>query len=213
MLDEIYLFDGLSEDEIVAIEEHTVAKRYRKNTIIIERDDDANALYVLIRGKTKAYIADDSGKEIVLSEQGPGSVIGELALLAEMPRTASVMTLEDSEFLVLTRHSFTQCLQRYPGISFNLIRALARQIQGLTESVTDFALLDIYGRIAKMFNESAVEEDGRRITQKLTHQQIADRVGSSREMVSKILKDLKIGGYIGTEGKRYLLHRKLPSRW
>ncbi len=213
MLNQVYLFEGLSDDELGAIQQHAVTKRYRKNTVIIDRGDDANALYFLVGGRVKAYVADENGKEIILSELGRGAVIGELALLAEMPRTASVMTLEDSEFLVLAKRSFMQCLQGHPNIAFNLISALAKQVQALTESVTDFALLDVYGRIAKILTESAVEEDGVLITPRFTHQHIADRVGSSREMVSKILKDLKLGGYLSTEGKRYILRRKLPARW
>jgi CRP/FNR family cyclic AMP-dependent transcriptional regulator len=213
MLAQIYLFEGLSNEELEVIEKHAVAKHYRKNTVIIEHGDDANALYLLRNGRVKVYIADERGKEIVLREPGPGSVLGELALLAEMPRTASVMTTEDSEFLVLAKRSFDQCLKDHPGIAFNLVKALARQVQNLTESVTDFALLDVYGRIAKILSESAVEEDGQTITPKFTHQQIADRVGASREMISKILKDLKLGGYLSSEGKRYVLHRKLPAKW
>lgn len=213
MLMQVYLFDGLSNQELATIEQHTVVKRYRKNTVIIEKDDDANALYILRQGQVKAYVADENGKEITLSQQGPGTILGELALLADIPRTASVMTLEDSEFLVLTKRSFMQCVESHPTMAFNLIRALAKQVQTLTESVTDFALLDVYGRIAKTLRDSALEEDGRMITPKLTHQQIADRVGSSREMVSKILKDLKLGGYLSTDGKRYVLHRTLPAKW
>ena len=213
MLNQVRLFDGLSDDEIAAIQTHAVTRRYGKNTVIIQRGDDASALYIMLKGQTKVYIADDGGKEIVLRLMGPGSVIGELALLADIPRTASVMTLEDSEFLVLAKRSFVQCLENYPDIAFNLIRALARQIRELTESVTDFALLDVYGRITKVLGESAAEEGGRTITPKFTQQQIADRVGASREMVSKILKDLRLGGYLSVEGKRYVLHRKLPVKW
>lgn len=213
MLSQVYLFDGLSEDELDAIERHAVIKRYRKNTVIIERGDDANALYILLQGEVKVFVADERGKEVVLRELGPGSVLGELALLAEMPRSASVMTVDDSEFLVLAKRAFTQCLADHPGIAWNLVRALTRQVQMLTESVTDFALLDVYGRVARILRDSAVDEGGRTITPKFTHQQIADRVGSSREMVSKILKDLKQGGYLSTEGKRYVLHRRLPAKW
>ncbi|MCB1800248.1 MAG: Crp/Fnr family transcriptional regulator [Gammaproteobacteria bacterium] len=213
MLRDVYLFDGLTDEERDTIERHAVLKHYRKQTVIIERGDDANALYILRSGRSKAYVANDKGKEIVLSEQEPGAVLGELALLADMPRTASVMTLEDSEFLVLSRHSFAECLKEHPNIAFNLISSLARQVQTLTESVTDFALLDVYGRIAKILTDSSVEEDGLQITPKLTHQQIADRVGASREMVSKILKDLRIGGYLDVKGKRYVLQRKLPPHW
>ena len=213
MLIQVYLFDGLSKKELATIEQHTVVKRYRKNTVIIEKGDDANALYILRQGQVKAYVADENGKEIVLSQQGPGAILGELALLADIPRTASVMTLEDCEFLVLTKRSFLQCVESHPNIALNLIQALAKKVQSLTESVSDFALLDVYGRIAKTLGDSAREDDGRMITQKFTHQQIADRVGASREMVSKILKDLKLGGYLSIDGKRYVLHRTLPAKW
>ena len=213
MLKDVYLFEGLPEGELAAIDRHAVTKHYRKNTVIIEKGDDANALYILLRGRAKAYVANDKGKEVILSEQEPGAVLGELALLAGIPRTASVMTLEDSEFLVLSRKSFADCLKDNPDIAFNLIQSLAKQVQTLTESVTDFALLDVYGRIAKILTESGVEEDGRLITPKLTHQQIADHVGASREMVSKILKDLRAGGYLSVEDKRYVINRKLPARW
>ena len=213
MLKDVYLFQGLPEKELDALERRAVVKHYRKNTVIIEKGDDANALYILLEGRSKAYVADERGKEIILSEQGPGAVLGELALLADMPRTVSVMTLDDSDFLVLSKRSFSDYLQSNPEIALNLIRSLARQVRTLTESVTDFALLDVYGRIAKILVESSVEEDGQRITPKLTHQQIADHVGASREMVSKILKDLKAGGYLSVSDKRYVIHRKLPAHW
>lgn len=213
MLRDVYLFNGLREEELAALEERAVIKRYRKNTVIIDKGDEANTLYILRAGRAKAYVVDDSGKEIVLREQGPGAVLGELALLADIPRTASVMTLEDCEFVVLRKPSFMQCLSDHPRIALNLIKALANQVNLLTVSVTDFALLDVYGRIAKVLRDSAEEEGGRMITSKLTHQQIADRVGASREMVSKILKDLKLGGYVGIEEKRYVLHRSLPAKW
>ncbi|MCB1922754.1 MAG: Crp/Fnr family transcriptional regulator [Gammaproteobacteria bacterium] len=213
MLNNVYLFDGLSDEERATIERHAVLKHYRKNTVIIERGDDANALYIMQSGRAKAYVANEKGREVVLSEQEPGAVLGELALLGEIPRTASVMTLEDSDFLVLSKRSFDECIKEHPHIAFNLIRALARQVDALTASITDFALLDVYGRIAKVLTESAVEEGERVITPKLTHQQIADRVGASREMVSKILKDLRAGGYIDVESKRYVIQRRLPANW
>lgn len=213
MLRQVHLFNGLSDQELATIEQHTVVKRYRKNTVIIEQGDDANTLYILRQGQVKVYVADGNGKELVLNQQGPGTVLGELAVLAGVPRTASVMTLEDCELLALTKHSFTQCIEDHPGIALNLIVALARQVQSLTESASDFALLDVYGRITKVLRDSAREEGGRMITPKFTHQQIADRVGASREMVSKILKDLKLGGYLDSEGKRYVLHRSLPAKW
>jgi CRP/FNR family cyclic AMP-dependent transcriptional regulator len=213
MLDQVPLFAGLDAKELALIEQHAVRKRYRKHTVIIERGDEANTLFVLIEGSVKIYVADDSGREIVLNELGPGAQLGELALLADIPRTASVMTTDDAVFLVLTKRSFMQCLADHPNIAFNLIRLLAKRAHVLTETVSELALSDVYGRVVKLLTEAASNEDGREITRPFTHQQIADRVGSSREMVSKILKDLRVGGYLEADGKRFVLHRKLPAKW
>ncbi len=208
-----YLFEGLNRGEFADIEQALVPKRYRQNTVIIDQGDEANKLYFLCEGRAQVFVADESGREVVLGQLEPGAIIGEMALLAEIPRTASVVTLEESVFLVLTRKSFLQALEQHPRIAVNLARSLARHVHHLTEAVGDFALLDVYGRVAKLLRSSASDQDGRLITPKWTHQQIADRVGASREMVSKILKELRAGDYIGVEGKRYILHRKLPERW
>lgn len=213
MLENVYLFETLSADDRATIERHVMTKHYRKNTVIIEQGDDGSALYILLAGRVKVFSANDQGREVIFSEQGEGAVLGELALLAGIPRTASVMTLCDSEFAVLSKQSFANCLREHPEIALNLVRTLALKVQSLTESVTDFALLGVYGRIAKLLEESAEPIDGRNITPKLTHQQIADHVGASREMVSKIIKDLRSGGYLAVEGKRYIVQRKLPARW
>jgi CRP/FNR family cyclic AMP-dependent transcriptional regulator len=207
------LFAGMDPDDIATLERHTVQKAYRKNTVIMERGDEANTLFVLTEGRVKAYVSDEEGKEIILSEMGPGAHFGELALLRDIPRTASVMTLEDSSFLVLTKRSFVECLTDHPKLALNLIGDLIERIQILTQSVSDLALLDVYGRIAKVLAESAEEIGGRKVTPRFTHQEIADRVGASREMVSKILKDLKAGGYLTSEGKQLILERKLPPKW
>lgn len=213
MLQHVHLFDGLAQDELKAIEKHIAIKRYRKHTVIINQGDEANALYLLLAGRVKVFAANEQGREVIFNEQEEGAVLGELALLAGIPRTASVMTLLDSEFAVLSKQSFANCLREHPEIALNLVRSLALKVHSLTESVTDFALLGVYGRIAKLLEESAEPQNGRLITPKLTHQQIADHVGASREMVSKIIKDLRAGDYLAVEGKRYVLQRNLPSRW
>lgn len=213
MLDQVPLFAGLSPAELDVIAQHAVRKTYRRNTVIIERGDEANTLFVLTEGRVKTYLADDQGREIVLNELGPGAQLGELALLGDSPRTASVMTIEDSAFLVLTKRSFLQVLTEHPGLAFNLIRLLVARTQALTESVGDLALCDVYSRLNKLLTEAADDVDGQMVSGPFTHQQIADRVGSSREMVSKILKDLRVGGYIACEGKRFTLLKRLPAKW
>lgn len=213
MLEQVPLFSGLDASDLEAIAHQAVRKRFRRNTIIIEHGDDANTLYFLVNGRVKIFAVADNGKEIVFGEKGPGSYVGELGLLAEGKRSASVQTLEDSEFLVLTKDWFNRIISDHPQIALIMLRDLARRACDLSNDLSAIALLDVYGRIVKLFESSAVEEDGFLITGRLTHQDIADRVGSSREMVSKILKDLRVGGYIAVEKKRIVLLRPLPASW
>lgn len=213
MLDRVPLFADLDAEALAELENHTKRKHYQKRTVIIERGDESSTLYVLESGRAKVYIADDAGKEVVLRELGPGDHFGELALLGGSPRTASVMSLTDCEVLVLTGPVFKAFLAAHPEVALLLICHLARQVADLTDTASDMALLTVYGRVAKLLSEHAEEEGGRLITRALTQQGIADRVGCSREMVSRILGDLKTGGYISTEGKRFVIERKLPERW
>jgi CRP/FNR family cyclic AMP-dependent transcriptional regulator len=213
MLAQVPLFANLDPAALSALESQTKVKRYHKRTVIIEKGDDSSTLYVLERGRAKVYVADNFGREIVLRELGPGDHFGELALLGGSPRTASVETLSDCDVRLLTGTVFKDFLSKQPEVALSLIRHLAHQITHLTDTASDLALLSVYGRIAKILMEHAQEEGGRLITPPLTQQQIADRVGCSREMVSRILGDLKTGGYVSTEGKRFVLERKLPERW
>jgi CRP/FNR family transcriptional regulator, cyclic AMP receptor protein len=213
MLNRVPLFANLDAEALAELEHHTKRKHYQKRTVIIEKGDESSTLYVLVSGRAKVYIADDSGKEVVLRELDPGDHFGELALLGGSPRTASVMSLTDCEVLVLTGAVFKDFLAGQPEVALHLISHLARQVADLTDTASDLALLSVYGRVAKLLAEHAEEADGRLITRPLTQQGIADRVGCSREMVSRILGDLKTGGYISTEGKRFVLERKLPERW
>jgi len=214
MLSQIPLFSSLSDEESRALESHAIQKAYRKNTIIIEKGDDSTSLYVLISGKVRIYVADDEGKEVVLNLfDEPGAYFGELALVGNTERTASVMTMEDSRLLVISKQDFLNCLGGNPQIALALIRHLVEQVKTLTERVGTLALHDVYGRVAVTLREQAREENGRLITSRLTQQEIAQMVGASREMISRIFKELKLGGYISIEDKHVVLLKKLPSRW
>ncbi len=213
MLGDIPLFSGLSDEDLRTIEHHAVLKSYRRNTVLIEKGDETTSLYVIVSGKVKVFVADDTGKEIVLNTQEEGEHFGELALLGDTRRTASVMTVDDSKFLVITKKAFLQCLSTHPNIALNLIRALVERVRALTDNVSNLALRDVYGRLTAALMENAKEEEGKLMTDRLTQQEIASLVGSSREMVSRIFKDLKAGGYITVEGKRITIHKKLPAHW
>jgi CRP/FNR family cyclic AMP-dependent transcriptional regulator len=143
----------------------------------------------------------------------PGSHFGELALLRDTPRTASVMTIEDSKFLVIAKQDFLSCLAAYPQIALDIIGYLVDQVGSLTERVSALALNDVYGRLAATLRDLAREEGGKLITQPVTQQELAQMIGASREMVSRIFKELKAGDYIRVADRRIVLNKKLPARW
>lgn len=213
MLEKVQLFAGLSTEEVEAVEAHAVLRTFRKNTVFIHKGDESSRLYLIVSGKVKVFVSDEYGKDKVLSIQGPGEHVGELGLLADLPRTASAMTLEDSSFLVLAKTSFLDCLGRNPRIALNLIGNLVERVSRLTEEVSGLALGDVYGRLVRLLQEQAREEGGELITGRLTQQEIGSMVGASREMVSMLLRDLRAGGYIGIKNKRITILKKLPPRW
>jgi len=214
MFDQVPLFSALSSDDLNALESYANQKSYRKNTIIISKGDESHALFVLVSGKVRIFASDEEGKEIVLNFlDQPGSYLGELALIGDTERTASAITVQDSKLLVLSKQDFIRAVKENPEIAFTLIKDLAARVRLLTDKVSSLALDDVYGRVTAVLREQAKEEDGRLITGRLTQQDIADMVGASREMISRIFKDLKAGGYMDIENKRIVLQKTLPTRW
>ena len=158
-------------------------------------------------------VADDQGKEVILNTLGPGDYFGELAILGDMPRTATVVSLEDSKLLTLSRKAFLHLVREQPDIALAVIRNLTERVSQLTQQVGRLALGDVYSRIRDVLNAQAVEEGGVLVTGRFTQSEIAQMVGSSREMVSRIFKDLREGGYIRLDDKRVVILKKLPARW
>lgn len=214
MLENVPLFSGLSSAALAEIEQHGAVKSFKKNAIVINQDDESYSLYVILSGSVKVYISGEDGREAVLNHQSAGDYFGDLALIDKQPRVASVMTTEASRFMIISREDFLLCLSKNPEIAINLIKPMTSRMRMLAKNVSSLALLDVYGRVARVLLEQAEsQEDGEMITEKITQQEIADMVGASRAMVSRILKDLKAGGYISVDKKRISIHQKLPSRW
>ena len=214
MIENVPLFSGLSEVALSEIEQHSSVKSFNKNAIVINQDDETYSLYVILSGAVKVFISAEDGREAVLNHQTAGDYFGDLALIDKQPRVASVMTTEPSRFMIISREDFMACLSKNPEIAINLIKPMTSRMRMLARNVSSLALLDVYGRVARVLLEQAEQqEDGEMITGKITQQEIADMVGASRAMVSRILKDLKAGGYISVDKKRITIQQKLPSRW
>ncbi len=214
-LESIDLFEGLSPAELEALRSSSVMRDCGKNAVIIHEGDVADSLYIIDSGRVKVYCSDKNGKDFVLDILDEGDYFGELALLDDDRRSASVRAMEPSRFQVIYKQDFSKVLDAHPNISRTLIRNLTRRIRKLTNDVKSLALQDVYGRVTKVLTALAKPIGGgeARVEEKLTQQDIADRVGASREMVARILKDLTVGEYIAIEGRQIVLRKKLPESY
>ncbi len=215
MLENIPLFEHIPQASREALEQHMRTRNYARNAIILSEGDEATALFVILSGHVKIVRNDAAGNEVILRMQGPGECFGELALIDGEPRSTSVVTLDKCEFSILRKREFDEQLDEHPEMARKMLPALTQHIRVLTDEVKDLALLDVYGRVAKTLQRMASGEvDGNpAIEQRLTHQAIASMVGASREMVTRIFKDLTQGGYISNEDGTIVIRKPLPSGW
>ena len=209
---------GPSPDELLDVidlrdfAQHAVTREFPKNTVIVREGDRTDSLYIIVSGRVKIYVSED-GKEVVLAESGPGEYFGEM-VLDEGPRSASVKTLEATTFLVVPKDDFRNFVTKSPEFALNLILKLIKRVRGLTSDVKTLALMDVYGRVARLLLELAAERDGVLVVdERPKPQEMAAKVGASREMVDKILADLVEGGYIEIKGERITIARALPRTW
>lgn len=188
-------------------------RTYPKNTVFITEGDSSDSVFVILSGRVKVFISDSEGHEMILDTQGPGEYVGEMALDGK-PRSASVLTLEPSTFSVVGREPVREAIRQNPDFALEMISRIIDRARIATSSVKDLALLDVYGRVARLLLNMASEQNGKlMIPEKLTQQEIAERVGASRDMVSRIFRDLTQGGYITVENRFITINKKPPARW
>jgi len=192
-----------------------IQRRYRKNTVLIEEGDAGDSIYIVLSGRLRAYVSDSRGREVTLGLHGPGEYVGEMSLDGGL-RSASVQAAEPTLCAVVTRETVLRHIADDPDFALALIQRLIRRARLATESARSIALLDVYSRLRTMLERRAQppQPDGtRQIAERLTHQAIASEIGCSREMVSRLLKDLEAGGYLGVVDRQLVLMRDLPARW
>jgi len=215
MLEKIPLFADLDKAELEFLTRRAVTRQYPRNTILMTEGDYSDSLYCILSGRVKVFLNDDDGKEVILNVQGPGEYFGELALLDSGPRSASVMALEKCKLTVISKADFEDFLAKHETAQKKIMLGMIKRLRALTENVRTLALLDVYGRVARVLLQLARPVgDVLVIKEDLRQQDIANRVGSSREMVSRILKDLRTGGYIEIdENKHIVIKERLPAGW
>ena len=214
IFDQIPLFEKLNNEERENIASRFALRRHPKNTVVINEGDDSRSFYVIIEGQVKVFLTDENGKEVILNTQGAGEYFGEVALLDEGLRSASVITTQPGQFAVLNQQAFTECISDNPQISLKIMQGLTQRLRALSDNVRSLALMDVYGRVARLLLEEAVDQDDVKVIQnKLTQNDIAARIGASPKMVGRIMQDLKKGGYIHKDDKHLVIAKPLPPAW
>jgi CRP/FNR family cyclic AMP-dependent transcriptional regulator len=207
------LFDRLP-DSLRALAQRGEVKRFRKHQRLIEEGTFGDTLFIILSGRLRAFSADDRGREIVYGIYGPGEYLGEMSLDGG-PRSASVVAQEAAVCAVITRHTLQEHIAAHPAFAFELLERVIHRARLATQSARSMALLDVYGRVARLLESLAEPQpDGSGlIAEHLTHAEIASRVGCSREMISRLMKDLERGGYVTNAADGARIVARLPDRW
>ena len=206
-------FIHLDEPALRGLAPHGTVRSLPKGAVVVNEGDTTDSLYVLLSGRVKVFVSGEDGKEVVVGTIATGDYFGELVLDGS-PRSASVMTLEPCRFFLIPLGDVERIIEGNPAFARDLIHKLIGMVRHLSSKVLDLAQKDVYGRFVKFVDEHAIERNGKLVVpERLTQQDIAARIGGSREMVNRIIKDLTAGGYITIDSKYITIHKKPPAHW
>lgn len=207
------LLYSLNEQQIESLAAGSVRRNYPKGRTIVSEGEPSQSLYILLSGRAKVQRSDLEGKEVILAVLGSGDFFGEMSMIDDAPRSASVITLESCDFMSIARDSFKAMLAQSNEMCMAVMRGLVRRLRDADQKIESLALLDVYGRVARVLMDFSEEIDGERIVRnRLPRQEIAKMIGASREMVSRVMKGLELDGYVVpmSEG-RMMLRGKIAS--
>ncbi|UZG43577.1 Crp/Fnr family transcriptional regulator [Caldimonas thermodepolymerans] len=194
------LFSMLTNSQAEAVAEGVVKRRYRRGEIIVEHGRKSNALFILLTGRARVLTADARGREVILAMLHPGDYVGEMSLIDNEPHSATVRAEVQTDVLVLGRTEFARCLPENSSLSYAIMRGLVSRLRAADRQIESLALLDVYGRVARTLLDMAEDNNGTLlIRNKVSRQDLAKIVGASREMVSRVMKDLEERHYVETQ--------------
>jgi CRP/FNR family cyclic AMP-dependent transcriptional regulator len=206
MLRAVPLFASFPEDQLRMLTTMVNRRSVSRGTTIMAAGDQIDSLYIVISGRLKVMMSDADGKEVILSILGPGEFFGEMGLIDDSPRSASVVAIEPCELLSIAKRDFKNCLAENFDMTMALMRGLVRRLREADRKIGSLALLDVYGRVARLLLDMAETVNGQKmVTKRLPKQDIAKMIGASREMVSRVMKDLQVSGYIEMRGSSIVL--------
>ena len=207
------LFPEFSAHELQELLGHAATRAYRKSAVILNEGDPADSVYFVLHGRVRIFLSNAKGREIIIGHLGPGDYFGEMCL-EPGSRSASVVTLEASQFAIVRAAEFRDFLKTHPDFMLALMGKIVRRARALARNVKSLALLDVYGRLCQLLHEMAKPKGSIWIIDECpTQQEIAGRIGSSREMISRIFKELVAGGYLSVSRQCIEILRRLPTAW
>ena len=207
------LFSMLSNEHAQQVADSVVKRRFRRGELVVEQGRKSNALFILLNGRARVLTADSRGREVILAVLEAGDCDGELRLLANEPHSATVRAEVQTDMLVLGRAEFARCLPDTTTLAYGILRGLVQRLRAADRQIESLALLDVYGRVARLLLDMSENVDGEKIvTKRLPKQDIAKMIGASREMVSRVMKDLQMGGYIEMRGSTIVLRDTIMLR-
>ncbi|MBN9426324.1 MAG: cyclic nucleotide-binding domain-containing protein [Burkholderiales bacterium] len=207
------LLSSLNEQQLETLAAGSSRRNYPKGRTIVSEGEPSQSLYILLSGRAKVQRSDSEGKEVILAVLGSGDFFFEISLIDDSPRSASVITLESCDFMAINKDSFKSMLLQSNEMCMAVMKGLVKRLREADQKIETLALLDVYGRVARVLLDFSEHVNGERVVKnKLPRQEIAKMIGASREMVSRVMKGLELDGYIVpmTEG-RLLLREKISS--
>ncbi|MGJ7520026.1 Crp/Fnr family transcriptional regulator [Variovorax sp. LT1P1] len=213
LLRRVPLFAALTPTQSASIADAIVKKRFKRAEVIVEQGKKTDALYIILTGRARVMSTDSRGREVILATLQPGDYIGEMSLIDDEPHSATVRTEIQTDVLMLDRDAFSRCLPENSSMSYNIMRGLVQRLRHADRKIESLALMDVYGRVARSLIEFAVD-DGQgnlKIRDKISRQDLAKMVGASREMVSRVMKDLEERGFVQTQADGSMLVKERLS--
>jgi CRP-like cAMP-binding protein len=217
LLRSVSIFAELDQASAAALERLMRRRRFDEGAVVVSEAERGDALYVLASGKVKVVLYGESGREVILSIfKEAGDFFGEMSLLDDEPRSATVTTMEPSTLLVLSRADFQAHLARHPRLAIQVMTELSRRLRRADAVIGDLALLDVLGRLAAKLRDLALA-DGEpapegRVLRRPSQAEIAAMIGTSRETVSRALSELARRGDVELDGRRLLVRHRLLRR-
>jgi len=213
VLKSVPLFASFPDEQLRMLVTVVTRRSAPRSSTIMAAGDVTDSLYIVISGRLKVMMGDADGKEVILTIIGPGEFFGEMGLIDDNPRSASVVAIEPCELLSITKRDFKKCLAENFEMAMTVMRGLVRRLREADRKIGSLALLDVYGRVARLLLDMAEDVNGQKmVTKRLPKQDIAKMIGASREMVSRVMKDLQMGGFIEMRGSTIVLHDTILLR-